>query len=104
MKPEDVPEEWVEIVVREIFAYDPRSPYSPEACRTLPMDREYVFASPAGLAACAALAAVIPLIEAREREGCAKVVEAFLARAQTVSIAERAAQGVAAAIRARGDA
>ena len=57
----------------------------------------------------AALAAVIPLIEARERERAAVVAEAFPARSHGAlatapyAAAEQAAEEIAAAIRAQGE-
>ena len=72
MKPEDVPEEWMRAFLAE---------YHDVALRN-PID-----------SARAALAAVIPLIEAREREACAEVADA---EASVEGIAQR----IATAIRA----
>lgn len=48
----------MEIVVRELAANDPRCPYDADACRTMPIDREYMRDTGYGQTANAILAAL----------------------------------------------
>jgi len=48
----------MEILVRELAANDPRCPYNAEACRTMPIDREYMRDSGYGQTADAILSAL----------------------------------------------
>lgn len=48
----------LEIIVREIAAGDPRCPYNEEACRTMPIDREYMRDSGYGKTGAAILSAL----------------------------------------------
>ena len=48
----------MEIIVREIAAGDPRCPYNEEACRTMPIDREYMRDSGYGKTGAAILSAL----------------------------------------------
>lgn len=114
-----VTDELLERFAREYYANSPRCPYDPETARTARMDVAYLRTSEDGVAMAHALAAVAPLIAARERERCARVADdkanemyAIAASAQDEGDQDRCermtyrgngAKAAAAAIRALGD-
>jgi hypothetical protein len=99
MKVEDVTNALLAQIAREDYANSPKCPYEPEVVRTAPMDVAYLRTSEGGVAMVAALAAVIPAIQAEALERAAGVAHGF---AQSASNAVRAdqAEKIEAAIRA----
>jgi len=109
MKPDDVPDEWAEPLAMAMSNAQCRVLYSTEPYNDLAVWRSVSNYEILMKRARHALAAVIPLAVAEEREACARLAEAFPARTHGAlatapyAAAEQAADEIAAAIRARGE-
>jgi len=97
MKPEDVPQEWLDLA-RDVFCALTEKP-----ARRLPLPGWFIAREREAMAH--ALAAVAPLSAAAEREACAKGAEThewFVGGIGTKAPGSGESRAIAAAIRARG--
>jgi hypothetical protein len=88
MKVEDVTNALLEQFAREYYANSPKCPYEPEVARTAPMDVAYLRTSEDGVAMVAALAAVIPAIQAEALERAETAVYTRLPLGPTIDRAD----------------